>query len=172
MSYPHPDNPDGKGFHPDPAQLHGLELPEVEDPLHRISNSADQPRPIGFGALPSTSRMRLESAIDVDGGSEQPLPTVYNVAHPRNRLPLGSITGPVLVRVFGCRPQGAWSFALPYDALGCNIAIGRREWSLPLRLDTIRIWPDTRRVSLCYRATFKYHFKAAARRVARLARAA
>ncbi len=170
LRVPHPDNPVGKGYHPSPAELHGTELPQIEDPQVPIASPDDQPRPVNFAALPAQSRFRLESAIDPEAPVERPLPTIYNRAHPHHRMPLGSIQGPTPVRVFGCTPQGAWQFMLPWDELHAWVVVGRDEWRLPLHLDTLVFTPDQRSVSLCYRAAFKYPYTRAVARSVRLLR--
>ncbi len=162
---PHPDNPDGKGYVMDVGYAVGTELPQIEDPDSPIAQWTDQPRPIAFAELPRSSRYRTESMITDDG---TPRTTVYNVAHPRHRVPLDMLERDVPLRLFGMTPSGSFRFPLPVRSLEAHVSLGRFETVLPLRADTIRIDLQTSELSIVYRTAFKYARRGGHRRVVRV----
>jgi hypothetical protein len=125
-------NPLGKGFYAGEREALGQPLPNLEDPDSRIRSFADRPDPVGTGPCPRCGG-RSNLTIDPE-----------RTPHP------GAI-----VEVTHATIDGALRFALPDFRMHAHVESADEEQFLPLVLNEIAVFTDSRRVFLAYRAEFE-----------------
>ena len=122
-------NPLGKGFYASEAEALGQPLPNLEDLDSRIRHFADRPDPVRTGPSPHGGSMTIAP-------ERAPLPgTIVEITH--------------------ATPQGALCFALPDFRMHACVELEDRDLLLPLHLQAIAVFLETRRVFLAYRAEFE-----------------
>ena len=158
-------NPVGTGFTTGKraAQIDGLRLPNLEDPLNLIENPGDKPAPAGFGFIGRSwlPRMAFAGTYDERWKAERCpfLPLDFDDRHHRGAHP--DLTAPYHFRggepviVSNASDAGEVRFNVPARAVEVAVSIkGVAQHHRPA-LDTIVIEPDARRVVLSWRATFR-----------------
>lgn len=162
---PHAENPGGRGFLIVPDSAAGTPLPNLEDPQHPIVHWRDWPTPVCFAPCPRTSKLRTDRGIDINKVDESWTlkPAYFSIAHPWLLFPDLKPECPITVE--GMSHDGPLSFRLPNPPLATEVTVGRRSLSVPLRLDTVEIFPDQRRLSLVLRTAFRYYVHPGERRV-------
>lgn len=158
-------NPVGAGFYRSGADtpLHGLPLPNLEDPAQPITAPSDAPPPAGFAPVGAHWLPRLTFAGTYDEQwqrSRAPfLPTdfdtrFFNIAPPGLTSP-AYFTGGEWIQVWGVSPAGVIQFQLPRFEVGViHVSDGRRE-TVKADLDTVIIEPDGERVMLVWRSALR-----------------
>ncbi len=155
-------NPVGVGFSSGDV-VEGAALPNLEDPAALITRPGDAPPPAGFGFIGRSWQPRIGFIGTYDErwiAERCPLlpddfdRRFHNGAHPDLIAPEHFAGGePVLLQ--GASPAGELRFALPRRSPAVLVTTrGALVRHVP-RLDTVVIEPDERRVSLCFRATFR-----------------
>jgi hypothetical protein len=166
---PYADNPFGKGFVLEKDRAAGLTLPNIESPKHLIRSWADQPPPAGFGPVPRQSAINLRRGvriIDTATGEFEYLMGMYSSAHPDMVVP--ALEAGTHCALHGMTPEGVLSFRLAALRLSAQVRLEGRESRFPLRVDTMCVLPEERRLVLTARASFRYRIVAQQRREARL----
>ncbi len=158
-----PRNPIGIGYvgkHGSP--VHGMPLPNIEDPSEPLTAANGRCRPAGFGFVGPEWQPRASLA------------GTYDEAWTKDRAPLlprdfdrrffnaaaaelivnGYLNGDEAIVATGVTSEGSWEFALPgITPPVCTVDM-RHAGSVTLetRLDTVVVDADTRRVMLTWRA--------------------
>lgn len=154
-----PDNPEGKGFCPEPGEAEGVALPNLEAPGERIADPADRPRVVGTAPYPMTGGLRLSqfSRAGEDGPeAATPLevePLVCNWAHPD--LMLDRDRGYRLLRVSGVSPDGDLTARIPSFPGRITLRHGPDRLQMETLLDTIIIQAEEQRLTLRWRAAVR-----------------
>ncbi len=153
---PNQHNPEGRGFLILLEGTQGMPLPNLEDPLRPIRQWYDRPEPVCFAPVARGSWYRLERGVDVDTEQEKIMlkPEYYSVAHPS--LVFEELESGTPVEVRGMSPEGPLSFQIPGLAMEAKIQIADRVARLPMRFDTLEIFPDEGRFAMVHRAPFRY----------------
>lgn len=156
LDVPYPDNPEGKGYCLEEGAAIGRPLPNIEDPDHLVRKWDDRPEPVGFGACPITSGLRMRNSLEVDekGKLKAIRPTLYNSAFPRfilQRLQPGES-----IRVEGVSESGALRFSIPNSPPIVRLRFGAEVDERPLGIDQVGIETDAARVFIGYRFLFRY----------------
>jgi len=158
-----PRNPVGKGYRVTPTvkALEGTALPNIEDPQHPIQHYRDQPSPAGFAPIAPHWQARTAYAGTYDDAwrrqrapfaPEDYQPRCQNTAHPDLVYP-GFLHGGESIRIHGMHPEGHLAFTLPNMALeGALHRDGQPPQTLDFVIDTLHLYPNTRRFTLTWRA--------------------
>jgi len=155
----HPLNKDGKGFVASEEAIEDTALPNIEDPSQLITSWQDQPRPCNIAPAPK------HIAFD-------PMPYVaeiQNAAQTPFRVPDSLWNDAVTkFRFEGVQPGAEVTLSgmsevplalhLPTFQLQARVALGNNESTVPLRLDTLLFFPEARRCTFSWRASFTYDF--------------
>jgi hypothetical protein len=165
---PHPDNALGRGYLVPGAPVEGVPLPNLEDPAALLRRCDENPRPLCLAPLPRGSLFQSEDATSVDEetGAMVVHARFFNVAHPRFRVP--ALLGGEDVTLTGMTAGGPFAFTVPSLPLHVEVLLEKRRYSFPIRVDTLCLLPDERRVVLTWRAPFTYRYIREEVRVARL----
>lgn len=159
-----PRNPVGQGFHALPStHQEAAALPNIEDPTHPIVRPHDTPPPAGFGFVSPNwqPRARLAGTFDAAWSKHRCplLPTDFdrrhfNAASPGLVAP-GYLRGNEEVQACGLSPEPTLRFCLPgIPAPTAVIHLQRQhDQAPPLRLDTVIVDLDARRLVMLWRAT-------------------
>ena len=157
-------NPLGVGFSRESGgSIEGGVLPNLEDPAALLARPGDAPAPAGFGFIGRSWQPRLGfiGTYDERWRAERCplLPDdfdlrFHNGAHPDLIAP-EHFSGGEAVLVQGASPDGEIRFALPRLPLAVIVTTRGTPVRHAPRLDTVVIEPDERRVSLCFRTTFR-----------------
>jgi hypothetical protein len=166
---PHAENPAGRGFLIVPDSAAGTFLPNLEDSHHPVVHWRDWPTPICFAPCPRISKLRTDRGIDINNTDESWMlkPAYFSTAHPW--LLFSDLKPECPIMVEGMSQDGPLSFRLPNPKLTSDVSVGRKSLSPPLRLDTVEIFPDQRRLSLVFRTAFRYYVHPGEQRVATIA---
>ena len=160
-----PRNPVGTGFTTGKrsAQINGLRIPNLEDPLDLIESPGDRPAPAGFGFIGRSwlPRMAYAGTYDERWKAERCpfLPLDFDDRHHRGAHPdLAApyhFKGGEPVSVTHASDAGEVRFNVPARVLEVTVSIkGITQDHRPV-LDTLLVEPDARRVVLAWRATFR-----------------
>jgi len=152
----YPDNPEGRGFVPHAGGV-GTLLPNIEWPDDRVTTWRCRPQIAGFAPVGGAAPMHVARSVVRD--PEAPAgfrlgPAWFSSAHPR--LILGALAPHTRVQLGGAGQEGGLAFTLPPAPARLVVVLGGRRHPLPLALDTIGIFADEGRVSLSWRASFRY----------------
>jgi uncharacterized protein YjbI with pentapeptide repeats len=160
-------NPHGKGAAPiktESGRVHWL--PNVEDPKHLMKSPGNRPVPVGFGAYEETWPQRFKKlgtydqewlekrfpgfAKDMDWG-------YFNIA-PEDQRIQGFFAGGEAFSIENMHPEvRLLESRLPAVTTRCFLTLeGEEEWrELPMRIDTVRLFPHAQRGVAIYRAVTK-----------------
>jgi Uncharacterized protein conserved in bacteria (DUF2169) len=152
---PHPYNPAGRGYNTLEESVDGSALPNLEDPASLIQKWTDDPIPITFAAIPSTSMFMADNCA----GREEDGQTVYepgvaNRAHPKLRLPRERARGTLVIE--GMTRDSPLAVRLPEAGFTAEVWLAERHYSFPLELDTLGVLTEARRMFAVYRCLFTY----------------
>jgi hypothetical protein len=173
-------NPVGTGFRdPDGAsELHGLKLPNLEDPLHPISSWKQRPPPACFAPVAAHWEPRRSYAGTYDDRYRQErapfLPSdfdrrFFQVAPP-GLVADDYLQGGEPVQVSGATPSGVLRFRLPRVALEVSHSLGAGAEARPANLETVLLKPDEGVLILVWRSALACDKKALQVREIRVSR--
>jgi hypothetical protein len=160
-----PRNPVGIGLYSSVKEALEQPLPNLEDPLHLMTNPTDRVPPACFGPIARSWQPRLSFA------------GTYNEAWVENRAPLwprdfdprffhaassGLIASPGLkggepVVLAGFSPDGQIAFPLPRHRLAVKSVFRHRVERRELSLDAVQLEPDERALTLIWRTAIPAH---------------
>jgi hypothetical protein len=154
----------GVGFRGAPCRAPGIatELPNVEYPDDRQSTDADRPRPAGFGVVSRAWQPRLAWAGTYDAewlAERWPLlPADFDPRHyqaaPADQQS-STLRGGEPVALRNLTPEGLWRFVLPRLLVPGWLRFDDRVAPLPLRMDTVWIQAECKRVTLFARGLWR-----------------
>lgn len=164
-------NPVGKGFASDETleEIDTLPAPNLELRDRLVKTIDERPEPAGFGFIARHWQPRRALAGTYDDawlGERSPLlpvdfdPRSHAAASP-GLVTDGFLTGGERVVIVNASPEGRLELQLPRRMLGVTAAIAGDQIEQPLRLDTVVIEPDERRVALTWRAAVPCHWNLA-----------
>ena len=138
------------------------DLPNVEYPSDRQTAQSDLPRPAGLGVVSRSWQPRLAFAGTFDEtwlARQWPLlPTDFDTRHyqaaPQDQQSR-TLKGGEPVVLQNLTPESLWQFLLPTMKVPAWLIFDNRIEDLRMRLDTIMIEPDKKRVTLTCRASIK-----------------
>jgi len=135
------------------------EVPNVEYPGAHMRSKSDKPQPAGFGVVGRawTPRLQFAGTFDQKWKEEQwPLLPLDFDARYYQSAPADQqsrqLCGGEIVRLINLTPDGEWRFRLPRVHVRMLSLYDNRRVETQLRLDTVLIEPDLRRVTLTSRA--------------------
>ncbi len=153
-------NPVGVGFHKNRASeaIEGTPLPNLEDPLHLISEWSDRPPPVGFGFIGRNWHPRVKYAGTYDERwMEERLPFLpadfddqYFQAAPVDQQ-FSYLRGGEVVRCTNLTPEGDFSFVIATMDVPLVFRFRDRDERVLPHLDTLVVEPARRR----YLATWR-----------------
>ncbi|MFO0617558.1 MAG: DUF2169 domain-containing protein [Polyangiaceae bacterium] len=154
-------NPVGVGYTSasEAERIEGVRLPNMEDPESPIASPADRPAPVGFGYVGRHWLPRSSFAGTYDDAwrtARAPLLPLDFDDRFFNGAPLVSpkhLEGGEPVQVVGASETGELRFQLPTSAPDVTIHLRGEARDLAVKLDTVVIHPDERRLVLVWRAT-------------------
>ena len=137
-------------------------VPNIEYPYNLINSKSDKPEPAGLGVVGRgwVPRIGFAGTYDDKWLNEQwpLLPLDFNPRH-YQAAPVDqqsrTIRGGEAVRLVNLTPDGLWQFHLPVLNIPARAHYNDRQDQIPLRMDTIIIEPDMRRVRMTSRACIK-----------------
>jgi hypothetical protein len=160
-----PRNPVGVGFRArhGAKPLHGLSLPNIEDPGAPITSWKDAPPPAGFAPVAPNWQPRVSYAGTYDSAwleNRAPFLPLDFDARFFHVAPAGLVTpthlrGGEVVELRGVTPSGLLRFLLPAPRLGVTYRLDRCAQERPAALDTIVLEPDLARVTMVWRAALR-----------------
>jgi len=158
-----PRNPVGVGFRGVGSRdaMIRTEAPNVEYPNALLKRRGDTAPPAGFGVVGRgwQPRVRLAGTFDERWLKEQwpLLPLDFDVRH-YQAAPVdqqsATLRGGEVARLVNLTPDGEWTFRLPTLDVPVHLFYEDRRHQAALRLDTVLIEPDLRRITLTARAHF------------------
>jgi len=164
-------NPVGKGFviSPGSEQLHGLALPNLENPDQLITNWRDRPVPAGFGSIARNWAPRHLMAGTYDAAWQKKraplLPKDFNEQYysaASNGMILNhKLVGEAPVSVVNASELGTVKFKLPDININVERSVESTTTIAPAYLDTVIIEPDEKRVVLTWRSAAVCHWNLA-----------
>jgi hypothetical protein len=154
---PNMDNSVGRGYILDAAKAEGVELPCIEDPDALITAWDHQPRPICFAPLPLGSYLQAEGTYveKPDTLEAEPLPSVFNFAHPKHRI--DALRPGDHVILVGCTPE-PFRFVMPNLQIMAEVKLEDRRYEFDGIIDGLYLFPDTRRALVVHRVSFTYAY--------------
>lgn len=156
LNVPYPKNPDGKGYYMEEKNAEGQPLPNLEEPQALVTNWNDHPEPVGFGACPPYSSVRMERGFDVDenGNLRELRPTFFNAAYPGMIIPSVEVGDWVSLRGFSS--SGPLEFAIPPNDLFVRLTFGDEVVDKRPSINQLGVEVDSQRVFISYRYPFRY----------------
>lgn len=154
---PNMDNAEGRGYILEAGKGEGVELPCVEDPDALIQSWDDRPRPCCFAPLPLGSWLQAEGTYveKADTLEAEPLPSVFNFAHPKHRI--DAVHPGDHVILVGCTPE-PFRFVVPNLQIMAEVMLEDRRHTFDGIIDGLYLFPDTRRVLIVHRVSFTYSY--------------
>jgi len=163
-------NPIGQGFRGKrkTSELDGMTLPNIEDPRCLIESAGDKAVPAGFAFISPTWLPRRDYAGTYDEAWQKkrapylPLdfdPRFFNAGHPEfifDRY----LQGGEPVAFDNLSPDGPVRFNLPVCQLESQVRIAGQIEKPPLKLETVLIEPDKRRLCMTWRSAISCDKKA------------
>ncbi len=129
-------------------------LPNVEHPDDRVASWDDEPLPYCWATLPIDSGLREQLRYEARQAGRTP-PRELSRAHPDLTMPAPAPGTPIELR--GCTPSGApFAFRMPASGVRADYAIGARAGTLELRPQTMVLMPEEQRVTVTFRAYFRF----------------
>ena len=155
-------NPVGIGYAGKRSEqdMHGMPLPNLENPAQLIQKFTDQPDPVCFGYVAPSWRPRANYAGTYDDAWQKNrapyLPDdfdkrCFNMAHPDLIYP-GFIKGGEPVHITGMHPKGDLQFTIPQVKLASKISVRKRIESPQFDLETLIIEPSQLQLSMVWKA--------------------
>ena len=155
-------NPVGRGyaFSRRSKLVHGLPLPNIENPDQELRRPGHCPEPAGFGFVAASWQPRLELAGTYDESWQRDrcplLPfdfdeRFFSAAHP-DLIARPALVGGELVRAIGVSARGPLEFELPNVRFECHAVIDDDEVPLEPGVDTVLLEPDEDRVLITWKA--------------------
>ncbi|HEX8700462.1 MAG TPA: DUF2169 domain-containing protein [Myxococcaceae bacterium] len=160
-----PRNPVGVGLYGSAKEAVEQPLPNLEDPLHLMSSPTERVPPAGFSPIARSWQPRLKLAGTYDGAwveHRAPLwPSDFDSRFFQAASP-GLVASPWLrggepVVLAGFSPDGQISFPLPRHRLLVKSVFRHRVDRRALRLDAVQLEPETRTLTLTWRAAVPAH---------------
>jgi len=162
-------NPVGRGLVSNPRRkdLRQVLLPNLEDPLHRLTKHSSRPPPACFGFVAPSWEPRRRYAGTYDDGWKTgrcPLlpadfdPRFYNAAAP-DLVSDGFLQGGELVRLTNASKDGTLTLRLPIVKVATEFFIDGAVVSQRCDLDTVLLEPDEGQVVLTWRTKVRCHRK-------------
>jgi hypothetical protein len=155
-------NPVGAGFRVADGEkpLHGLPLPNLEDPAQLIGSWKDAPPPACFAPVAAhwEPRRRYAGTYDEAWQTQRApyLPTDFDPRFfqlaPPDLIAPGYLVGGEVGELHGVTPAGLLRFRLPAVQLRVAFHLGDAPEERPARLDTVIVEPDAGRLTLVWRA--------------------
>lgn len=182
-----PLNPDGKGFnHVEQARNIGQimkspkgfpryettrELPNLEDPNHRIRRWEDSQVPTCWACAPLHSgmlaeRLRRKQEANPDRVLKLGEPEMLHRAHPDWIIETPPAGQEVVLE--GLTAEGIFGFRLPELKVVCDLQLGEETRSLELVPRTLMLLPEDRKFYIVYRQFFQFTYRADETRVVRV----
>ena len=134
------------------------EIPNVEYPHARMTSMSDKPVPAGFGVIARGWQPRIKFAGTYDDAwLKERWPFLPKDFDPRHyqAAPLDqqsrTLKGGEAVTLLNLTPEGIWQFRLPTLDIPVRLYFDDRQEQISLRMDTILIEPDDRRVTMTSR---------------------
>lgn len=159
-----PRNPVGVGFaRTKSGEPTARKLPNLEEPAQLIARPTDHPRPAGFGFLAPSWEPRCGSAGTYDARwreTRAPFlpadfnPRFFNAAHP-DLVCKGHLQGGEEVQAINVSPTGPLRFNLPSCRFDVQVHVARRIERPEMRLETVLVEPDERRLGLLFRGAVR-----------------
>lgn len=154
-------NPIGRGFaaSEDLAQYDGLALPLIEHSDQLIQSIHCRPQPAGFEAIPPHWPARRQYAGTYDEQWQRArapyLPEDFNSyffqCANRSLIAQHRLRGGEPVCVTNMSPDGQWEFDLPYVELSCAGLWMGQAVDIPLRLETLTLYPNAQQLTMTWR---------------------
>lgn len=166
---PWPDNAGGKGFVFETEDAEGVELPNVEDPACLVREPTDWPKPAGWAPYPLTGGYRLKRLMDEEGHGlpfEQVERFTTGWAHPD--LMVEGLTVGASVVVDGVTGGEPLRVAVPACPAAVSVEAGAEMQALPLRLDTLIVVAEEKRLVARWRAATTAEMRPREERLARV----
>jgi hypothetical protein len=170
------DNPDGKGFDPEPfaqglAQVMGCpdgyprydrrrELPNVERDGERIATRDDKPMPAFWSAIPMDFGIHGKRSVGreaLERGELDIREDVFHRAHPDWIIERPERAAKVVME--GVSPRGPMSFALPEIRVLADYVTGGRRGVIELEPHLLALLPEEERGYLVYRHAFEFDYE-------------
>lgn len=169
LSMPYPDNAEGKGFYLSKDQALGQELPNLEEPDHRIQQWNDKPPVCGFGFCPraNSARMRNGTILDEKNNLVDFRPQIFNHAFVPMIAPALIPGDPIAL--FGFSPFGPVRFVVPSPPVNIQLGFGDRVVERQPNVDQVGIEVEEARVFITWRFPFRYVVREREVRTCRLA---
>ena len=151
-------NPVGRGYILDKDEADGVLLPNIEDPHDIITSWESKPIPAGFAPIPLATQFVAERGVEEDPKTKQVnvKPEFFNCAHPKMIIP--ELKAGDQVTLTGMTPEGVLRFTIPEIPLQAELSLEEQRFTFPMRVDSLGILPEERRLFLTLRAGFKYRF--------------
>ena len=144
-------------------EVEGLPVPNLEDPLHLINSTSDNPQPVGFSPTCGYWFPRNQWAGTYDDNwqtSRAPyLPEDFdkrflNAAHPDLIYP-GYLQGGEAISITGMHPDGSINLQVPYVKINCHVQLKSKLIPINLNIETLTIEPNIQQLSLVWSAPFE-----------------
>lgn len=144
-------------------EVEGLPVPNLEDPLHLINSTSDNPQPVGFSPTCGYWFPRNQWAGTYDDNwqtSRAPyLPEDFdkrflNAAHPDLIYP-GYLQGGEDISITGMHPNGTINLQVPYVKINCHVQLKSKLIPINLNIETFTIEPNSQQLSLVWSAPFE-----------------
>ena len=163
-------NPLGCGFRGKrkQADMEGLPLPNLEDPVNLIQHCGDVVAPAGFGYIAPHWLPRLGYAGTYDENWQKKVapylptdfdPRFFNMAHPDLIYP-GYLQGGEAVSITGMHPAGPLDFVLPSLRIKADVYLPRSTENPKFELETLLLEPNQLRMQTVWKAAFPCDKKA------------
>jgi hypothetical protein len=160
-----PRNPVGVGFARlrRGGEISARKLPNLEDPAHLLASPSDRPPPTSFGYIaPSWEPRRLAAGTYDEHWKNNRAPFLpadfhprfFNAAHP-DLVCKGYLQGGEEVSALHVTPSPLLRFRIPVCRFDARVHIAVAVERPLLRLETVLIEPDDRRVSLIWRGSVR-----------------
>ncbi len=158
------DNPLGKGFaeawYLKAKKIKTIPAPQIDDPKNPVTSFGNTYPPQGFGIIAKAWRQRLKLAGTYDNNwIEERWPDLpddfdmayWNGANPDMQAP--HLAGGEEITLTNLTPAGTLTFSLPTDLQFVDVLFENgRNASVPAKLDTVIIEPDSMKVCIVWRA--------------------
>jgi hypothetical protein len=168
LPIPFPDNSMGKGYHVTEEQALGQELPNLEEPEHRMKLWSDIPPVCGFGFCPRASSARLRNGT-ILGEAHNIVdfrPQLFNQAFVPMVAPTLIPGDPV--ELVGFSPYGPLRFAVPKPPVGVRLRFGERIVERAPYVDQIGVEVEAARMFATWRFPFRYVVREREKRMCQL----